>query len=151
MVKKKYKIVVLADLKNSVSNTLKTAVSIAKIIDGEIDFFYVKNAAKVVERENQLSAIRTINQDYTATDKKIKKLVKSVSNEYQININYSFTFGNVKHEIDHFIKEHKPDMIVLGNKKSNFLSLVGDNVIPFVLKQLHHQAMLLHLRLFGLY
>lgn len=135
MKKKKYKIVVLADLKKSVSSTLKSAVILAKMIDGEISFFYVKNAANVVERDNQLSAIRTINHDYTATDKKIKEMVESVSNEYQVNIDYSFVFGNVKHEIDDYIKEKKPDIIVLGKKKSSALNFVGDNITKFILKQ----------------
>lgn len=137
MEKKKYKIVVLADLKKSVATTLKSAVSIAKIIDGDIYFFYVKKAVNVVERDNQLSAIRSINKDYTATNKEIKKLVDTVSNEHQVKIHYSFAFGNVKHEIDQFVKEQKPDIIVLGKKKSNPLSLVGDNMIQFVLKQYH--------------
>jgi len=95
------------------------------------------NAVNVVERDNQLSAIRSINQDYTATNKKIKKLVDAVSNDYHVNIHYSFAFGNVKHEIDQFVKEQKPDIIVLGKKKFNPLSLVGDNMIQFVLKQYH--------------
>lgn len=137
MEKKKYKIVVLADLKKSVATTLKSAVSIAKIIDGDIYFFYVKNAVNVVERDNQLSAIRSINQDYTATNKEIKKLVDTVSNEHQVKIHYSFAFGNVKYEIDQFVKDQKPDIIVLGKKKSKPLSLVGDNMIQFVLKQYH--------------
>lgn len=137
MEKKKYKIVVLADLKKSVATTLKSAVSIAKLIHGDIYFFYVKNAVNVVERDNQLSAIRSINQDYAATNKKIKKLVDTVSNEFQVKIHYSFAFGNVKHEIDQFVKEQKPDIIVLGKKKFNPLSLVGDNMIQFVLKQYH--------------
>lgn len=134
MKKNKYKIVVLADLKKSVSSTLKTAVSLVKMIDGEISFFYVKNASNVVERDNQLSAMRSINHDYTETDNKIKKMVESISNEYQIHINYSFVFGNVKHEIDDYIKQKKPDIIVLGKKESNPLSLVGDNMAQFVLK-----------------
>ncbi|MBP0904738.1 universal stress protein [Mariniflexile gromovii] len=137
MKKNKYNIVVLADLKKSVNTTLKSAVSLAKMIDGEVSFFYVKNAAKVVDRDNQLSAIRSINHDYTATDKKIKKIVESVSSEFQVPINYSFSFGNVKHEIDDYIKENKPDIIVLGKKTSNSLNLIGDNITKFVLKQYH--------------
>ncbi|MFG6685076.1 universal stress protein [Mariniflexile sp. HNIBRBA6329] len=135
MKKKKYKIVVLADLKKSVDPALKSAVSLAKMIDGEISFFYVKNAAKVVERDNQLSAMRSINHDYTATNKKIKKMVESVSSEFQVPVNYSFVFGNVKHEIDDYIKEVNPDIIVLGKKKSNALNFVGDNITKFVLKK----------------
>ena len=135
MKKNKYKIVVLADLKKSTSTTLQSTVSLAKMIDAEVDFFYVKSASDVVERENQLSAIRAINHDYTATDKKIKKIVQTISDEHQININYSFAFGNVKHEIASYIEENQPDIIVLGKKKNNLISLGGDKIIQFVLKQ----------------
>jgi nucleotide-binding universal stress UspA family protein len=135
MKKNKYNILVLADLKKSTSTTLKSTVSLAKMIDAEIDFFYVKSASDIVERDNQLSAIRAINQDYTATDKKIKKIIQSVAGNHQININYSFAFGNIKNEISSYIKEKQPDIIVLGKKKNNLLNLGGDKIIQFVLKQ----------------
>ncbi|MEN3323595.1 universal stress protein [Mariniflexile soesokkakense] len=135
MKKKPYKILLLADLKKSTSSMLKSTVSFAQMIHGEIDFFYVKKAIDVVERDNQLSAIRSINHDYTATDNKIKKLIKTASENHQININYSCTIGNVKHEISNQIKEIKPDIIVLGKKKSSPLNLVGDNITQFILKQ----------------
>ncbi|CAH8287355.1 nucleotide-binding universal stress UspA family protein [Mariniflexile fucanivorans] len=135
MKKNKYKILILADLKKSTSSTLQSTVSLAKMIDAEVDFFYVKSASDVVERENQLSAMRAINHDYTATDKKIKKIVKTIADEHQININYSFVFGNVKHEIASYIEQKQPDIIVLGKKKNNLISLGGDKIIQFVLKQ----------------
>ncbi|WP_308993221.1 universal stress protein [Mariniflexile litorale] len=135
MKKNKYKILVLADLKKSTSTTLKSTISLAKMIDAEVDFFYVKSASDVVERDNQLSAIRTINHDYTATNKKIKEIIQAVSENHQININYSFAFGNIKHEIGNYIKEKQPDIIVLGKKKNNLINLGGDKIIQFVLKQ----------------
>ena len=39
------------------------------MIDGEVDFFCVKKPTDIVEKESQLSAIRTINEN-------IMKLVK---------------------------------------------------------------------------
>lgn len=131
----KYKIVVLADLKKSTSATLKSTISLAKMIDAEVHFFHVKSASDVVERENQLSAMRAINHDYTATDKKIKKIIQEVSDNHQISINYSFAFGNVKHELASYIEEMQPNIIVLGKKKSSLINLGGDKIIQFILKQ----------------
>ena len=74
----KYKILVLSDLKKSTSATLKTAVSLAKMIDGEIEFFHVKKPIDIVEKENQLSAIRTINENHTLIRKKIEKLLRKM-------------------------------------------------------------------------
>jgi len=131
----KYKILVLSDLKKSTSTTLKTAVSLAKMIDGDIELFYVKKPIDIVEKENQLSAIRTINEIHTLTRKKIEKLINSISEEYEMNIRYSFTFGNIKNEISNRIKKVNPDIIVLGKKSKSSISLVGDNLTNFVLSE----------------
>lgn len=131
----KYKILVLSDLEESMSTTLKCSLSLAKMINGEIDFFYVKNASDVVKRDNQLSAMRTINEEYTATDKKIKSIIESYSTDYGQNINYTFGFGNVKNEIGLYIEEHAPDIIVLGRRKSKIINLTGNNITEFVLNK----------------
>lgn len=130
---KKYKILVLSDLKSSAVNTLKSSISLAKMTNGQIDFFYVKNPTDIVERENQLSAIRTINKEHIIINKKIQNLINPIADEYGIKINYSFTFGNLKNEVSTYIKEHQPDIIVLGKRKSKTLNFVGDNMTQFVL------------------
>jgi hypothetical protein len=130
---KKYKILVLSDLKSSAVNTLKSSVSLAKMTNGQIEFFYVKNPTDIVERENQLSAIRTINKEYINVNKKIQNLINPICDEYGIKIDYSFTFGNLKNEVNAYIKEHQPDIIVLGKRKSKSLNFVGDNMTQFVL------------------
>lgn len=131
----KYKILVLSDLKKSTSTTLKTAVSLAKMIDGEIEFFHVKKPIDIIEKENQLSAMRTINENHTLIRKKIEKLVKSISEEYDLEIRHSFTFGNIKNEISKHIQSAKPDIIVLGKKSKKSFSLVGDNLANFVISE----------------
>jgi nucleotide-binding universal stress UspA family protein len=131
----KYKILVLSDLKKSTSTTLKTAVSLAKMIDGEIEFFHVKKPIDIVEKENQLSAMRTINENHTLIRKKIKKLAESISEEYDVEISHSFAFGNIKNEISKHIQSVKPDIIVLGKKSKKSISLVGDNLTNFVISE----------------
>ena len=141
MKKKSYKIVILSDLKDDLNITTKSAVSLSKMIHGKVSLFCVKKASDVVNKENQLSAIRTINHEFTMTDKKIKKIVKSYSDDFDININYSFTFGNLKNEIRDYIAKNQPDIIVLGKKKSNPLNLTENYITDFVLK--HHTGVIM--------
>lgn len=130
----KYKILVLSDLKKSPSTILKNASSLAKIIDGDITFFHVKKPSDVVERESQLSAMRTINQEQIITGKKIQEALDPISKDYDVNINSTFAFGNVKNEIEEHIKATNPDVIVLGKRKAKGLRFLGDNITDFVLK-----------------
>jgi nucleotide-binding universal stress UspA family protein len=129
---KKYKILVLSNLDSSTQPILKSAISMANMIDGEIEVFSVTKPTDVVNRDNQLSAIRTINNQHTATGKKMKNLIDPIVKDYNTKIKHSFVFGNVKNEIENIIKERKPDVIVLGKRKSTPLKLIGDNVTQFV-------------------
>ena len=70
--KNKYKMLVLSDLNETTSSTIKSSISFAKIIKADINFFYVKKPTEVIEKESQLSAMRTINKEYFSIDKKIK-------------------------------------------------------------------------------
>tara|TARA_R110002049_G_scaffold65035_1_gene170918 strand:- start:39025 stop:39840 length:816 start_codon:yes stop_codon:yes gene_type:complete len=135
MKKNKYKILVLSDLKKSTSNTLKSSVSLAKIINGEITCFHVKKPIDILEKDNQLSAMRTINQESNITDKTIQDVIAPISKDYGVNINYRFVFGNLKHEIEKHMTEQQPDIIVLGKRKSKSMHVVGDKLAHFVLKK----------------
>ncbi|PKQ44988.1 universal stress protein [Confluentibacter flavum] len=131
----KPKILVLSNLKNSTINILKSTISLAKMVDGDIQFFYVKKPTEIVEKDNQLSANRAINQEHNVIENKIQNLINPISKDYGVSINYSYSFGNVKNEIDKYITEHQPDIIVLGKKQSNSLSFIGDNITAFILKK----------------
>ncbi|SFZ90450.1 Nucleotide-binding universal stress protein, UspA family [Flaviramulus basaltis] len=129
----KYKILVLSDLKNTADTMLKSTISLAKMIDGEIDFLCVKKPSEIVKKENQLSAMRVINEEHFTAKKEILNLIKPVSEAYSIKINHTLSYGNVKSEIGKYIKEHQPDIIVLGKRKSKGFNLLGDNITQFVL------------------
>ena len=133
MTNNKYKILVLSDLRETANTILKNTVSLAKMIDGDINFFYVRDPYDVVKKENQLSAVRSINEDYKVTKRKIQSLIEPISLDFGINIDYHFTFGNVKNEIETYIKEHKPDIIVLGKRKRKIFKLIRNNITDFVL------------------
>lgn len=134
MKKNNYKILVLSDLNGDTSTILKSTVSLAKMIGGDINFFHVKSASDIVEKDNQLSAMRVINKEYTAINKQIQNLINPVSKEYDTSIPFAFSFGNIKDEIEKHIKEGQPDIIVLGKKKSNPFNFIGDHITEFVLK-----------------
>ncbi|MBT8302453.1 MAG: universal stress protein, partial [Maribacter sp.] len=78
------------------------------------------------------SAIRTINRESNAIDKKIQSIAKSFSDDFGVKISYSFAIGNLKNEIDAYIREQKPDIIVLQRKKTKVLDFLGDNITQFV-------------------
>ena len=128
-----YKIAVFSDLNKGSNTALKYAIGLSKMINASIDFFYVKEASRIVESENQLSAMRSINEEYTLTKKKIEALIISTSNKHDVPVTYSFSFGNVKNEIEKYIAENMPEIIVLGKRKSKKI-LGGDRVTEFVLK-----------------
>ncbi len=131
----KCKILVLSDLNKTTSNTIKSGVSLAKIIGADINFLYVKKPTEVVKNENQLSAVRTMNKDYLSTNKKIKDLIRPISENYNININHTFTVGNLKNEIGKYIDDNKPDIVILGKRKSKVINFIGDNITQFILKK----------------
>nr|WP_321221516.1 universal stress protein [uncultured Psychroserpens sp.] len=131
---KKYKILVLSDLKETTTSTLKSAVSLTKMVDGDLHFFHVKKPTEVVERENQLSAMRTINRTYLTIENEIKDIIEPIANDYEVKISHSQAIGNIKSAINDCIKSYKPDIIILGKRKSKLLNFIGDNVIDHVVK-----------------
>lgn len=129
----KYKILVLSNLKEETSIIIKNTVSLAKMIGADIEFFYVKKPIEVVDTESQLSAMRTISKAHIDTEKEINSLTDTCTKTYDIKIESSFVFGNVKTEISKHIKTQQPDVIVLGKRKPKTISFIGDNITDYVL------------------
>jgi nucleotide-binding universal stress UspA family protein len=133
MKNKRYKILVLVDLKKSSDTIIKTTANLAKMVGGDIDLLHVKKPIDVVKNDNQLSSMRTINRDYVMSKNHIEDVVKSI--DKSLNISYGLTYGNVKQEIEEHIKNTKPDIVVLGKKRFNAIKLAGDNLTKFILKK----------------
>lgn len=129
----KYKILVLSDTKNPINNSFKSAVGLAKMIDGEITILNVKKPSEVIKEDNQFSAMREINNQYKSSKNKIKNAVRYASEKYGINATYTFTIGQVKHEIDAFLFNYKPDIIVIGKRKPNILRFTGDRLCQHII------------------
>ena len=54
--------------------------------------------------------------------------------------NSNFSFGNIKDEIRTYIKDTKPDIIVLGQRDSKPLKFIGDSITHFLLKEFSYVA-----------
>ena len=145
----RYKILVLSDMKETTESIIKSGISLAKMIDGEVHFFYVKKPTEIVEKESQLSAMRTINKSFVSISKNIQNLIGPISKDYDIEISCNHAFGNVKSEINDCIKSVKPDIVVLGQRKSSALSFLGDNITDFVIKN-HNGAIMIVAQQHGL-
>ncbi|WP_178987021.1 universal stress protein [Winogradskyella schleiferi] len=138
----KYKILVLSDLNKSASTTLKSSVSLANMINAKIELFHVKEHIDIINTDNQLSAMRILNEEKNNTKKEIEALVNPVSKTYNRTIDYNFSFGNIKDEISDYIKTSKPDIIVLGQRDSPPFQLIGDSITRFVLKKFNGVIMI---------
>ena len=147
--KNKYKILVLSDLKEGTNTTLKNTVSLSRMINADIEFFHVKKPTDIVETDSQLSAMRIISKEHIIIEKKIQNLVAPISEEYEVNMNTSFAFGNVKNEIENAIEKVKPDVIVLGKRKQKTLNFIGDKITEFVLKT-HKEAVMIASDTYGI-
>lgn len=140
--KDNYKILVLSDLKETTENVLKSTVSLAKVVNADIEFFHIKKPNDVVANDNQLSAMRDINKAHLNLDKQITDLLTPLNKNYGLNIKFNVKIGHIKSEIEKRIHATQPDVIILGKRKPNAIKFVGDKVINYVLKQ-HQGAVLI--------
>lgn len=131
--KNKHKIALFTDLQGDISSLLKSAVSLAQMINGEIEVFNVTKPTAIIGKENQLSAMRSISHEYVLTEKRMKDLISPITTNFKVPIKYSSTFGNIRNEIDRFLKENNPDILVLGRNKSKHFNTADDRIINFVL------------------
>lgn len=131
----RFKILVLSDLTSNSTNVLKSAARIAQIVDGDLEIFHVRKAAKVVERESNLSAARSIKEHYVTIDKRLQLMANSVREENQITANHFSAFGNIKNEIENHIATSKPDIVVIGKRVSKMPAFLGDGIVSFIMKK----------------
>lgn len=128
----KYRISVLLDLSKSSELVLTNAVQLAKALNGSVDVFHVKPATDIVKRESQLSAIRTIYKDDRDTRSKMQDLIRTIEEEEGIKLTYKLEYGNVKNRVRDYLALQKPDILVLGKRRPNFL---GESITDFVINE----------------
>jgi len=135
MMEAKYKLLVLIDLSKTSYITLKNAVNLAKVIGGSVEVFHVKSLTNIVKNENQISAMRSLDEEYNVSKKKLQSLINLILKEEDISIKFDFSFGNVKNEITHHIEKVKPDIIVLGKRKQKVFNFLGEDITQFLLNK----------------
>ena len=133
MENKNYRILVLSEMRKTTETILKNTASLAKMIGGEIALLHIKQPLVVVKQDNQLSAVRSINDTYTTTKNQIRQLVGPISADYDVSIDTTFKVGNVKEEINKKIQDFRPDIIVLGQRKSSPLKFLGNNITKHIM------------------
>ncbi|EZH73487.1 hypothetical protein ATO12_16245 [Aquimarina atlantica] len=138
MLKTKYRLLVLIDQTKSSYTALRNAVNLAKVIDAGIEVFYVKSPMQVVQHDNQIAALRTLDEERIASKKAMQKLVDTVSDTENIPVIYSFAFGNVITEVQSHIAKTKPDIVVIGKRKPKRVNLLRGGLTSYLLK--HHKG-----------
>ena len=128
------RILVLSGLNHEVVSTMKSAVSIAKLINASIDFLYVKKPTAIVDQESQLSAIRSINREPITMQKKVDDIIRPYQDQYNVTIKGKFTYGNVKSEIEKYIQRIEPDLVILGKRRFSPFKIKDIGVTDYVLK-----------------
>lgn len=130
----KYKLLVLTDLSIASEKVLENAVNLSKMINGSIDLFHVLKPSNIVESENPLLAMSTIDEESYKTKNKLRALVREISKREGIKINASFSLGNLKSEVLDQIEAINPDIIVLGRQSSRLVQFFGGGFTKFILK-----------------
>ncbi len=139
----KHKILVLSDLNSATEAIVTNATNLARIINADVSLFCVKKATEVVSKESQLSAMRSINQAFIATDNSLKTIINNVAiDDDDVHIKHKVAFGNLKENISKQIAAVKPSVIVLGKSKSKTLSFLGDKLTDFILKEFNGTIMI---------
>ncbi len=136
--KTSYKIAVLTDLSDNANDTIKSAVELSRLVNGSVDLLYTKSISDVVTSENQMSAMRSMDEAYGQARLKIRTLIKSASTSEDQKISHNIVFGNVKREIKKYLNDNNPDVVVLGKRKSRLINGLGDGITQYVLK--HHKG-----------
>ncbi|MDC6364683.1 MULTISPECIES: universal stress protein [Flavobacteriaceae] len=138
----KYRISVLLDLSKSSEFVLSNAVQFAKAINGAVEVFHVKPATEIVKRESQLSAMGNIYENNLNTRAKIKSLIGTMEQEEGVSINYKVEYGNVKNRVRDYLSTKKPDILVLGKRRSR-IGFLGESITDFVLNETKTNVLLM--------
>lgn len=129
---KKYSISVLLDMTKSSEYVLKSAVELARRLNGTIEVFHVKPTTNLIKGDSQFSAIRTLNLDDRSTRAEIKNLISKIDATKELSISYKLEYGNVKNRVRDYLTLQKPDILVLGKRRPR-LGILFESITDFVI------------------
>lgn len=128
----KQKILVLVDPNEPIEYILEYIQKLAKQFDANLECFSVRKVAELIDVENPLSAMRVLNGCSLEIDNQMKEIRSIMYDRFKTHIKTSFALGHVNHEIENKINRFKPDIIVLGKRKTRTFNFLGDNVEEFI-------------------
>ncbi|MEJ6736559.1 MAG: universal stress protein [Flavobacteriales bacterium] len=117
-VKTEYNYLVLTDFSEASYSALKYAISLAKLIKGNIHVCHIANPSKIVQNDNQVAAIRDITTETKKIEKKIGAIVEMIMAEGINAIPYC-SIGNIIYDFEELVTQLKPDVVILGKKPEN--------------------------------
>lgn len=144
MNRNKHKILVLSDLKENAKDTIQYAISVARETNSALELLCIKKPNEIITTENPLAAMRTLSSEFLKTEQKAKHLIRSITKDDFFPVKSTIEFGNVKNEIENYIKRKNPNFIILGKKQKKLFSLQGDNLSDFILKKYDKKAFIVN-------
>lgn len=132
----KYNLLVLFDFSSASHLALKNAINLAKLVHGKIDLFYVKPLIAFTKSSNQIAIMRAIDEDRKSEKRKMKNLVNAITKEENIAVSYNFTYGHVINEVQKYIDETNPDVVVIGRRNSKVKNIFEQGVTNYLMKNL---------------
>jgi nucleotide-binding universal stress UspA family protein len=118
-----YNYLVLIDFSAASFNALKYAISLAKLINGNIHICHIGNPSRIVKKDNQVAALRALNSEVKKIEKKIGAIVEMIVTE-GVNAIPHCSIGNIIYEFKALTNLIQPDLIIIGKKLEN-LKLSG--------------------------
>lgn len=128
-----YSILVLTDLSEASKIALRNATKLAKLVNGKVSAYNVQPVKQFTEEENQLSLGRKLSENYKRTQAKAKRLISAIGEEEDMEIGFTMDWGNVKNCILNKVEDTRPDMVILGRRKSKLTDLLRVGVTQFVI------------------
>ena len=124
----KFNILVLTDFSESSEIAIRNAAKLAKLVNGQVRAYYVKSLKPFAEEENQIALSRRLRKHYMETHASVKEMMSAIQEEEGVRVNFSMDFGNVKNCVSSKVKSLQPDLLILGKRKPNLLSFIGDKL-----------------------
>jgi len=131
------KFLVLIDFSEDSYKALDDLIKLVKEIGGSIEVFSILSPLGIMDKENQITALRTMDMEEKRVERKLNSIVEMIELE-GIKANSSYSIGNVKSELKLKLIKSQPDVMVLA-KKGNF----ANGVLHFLINEYKNAVLIL--------
>lgn len=115
-------LLVLIDFSESSEVLVRYGISLAKQIGASIRLFHVASNNGIELTENQMGTIHSISSSDNEILRKLESYASMVRNE-DLEVSYSYAYGNRKNEISDQIESTLPSLVIIGRSMKSNLSL----------------------------